>query len=82
MTAQDASKMFAEVAARNGTNSYVAVFFAEMSDAQSDASAALDGGEGDSVERALGQYVDLCDDQISDDDKISDDDENGGVANA
>ena len=76
MTAQRASKMFADVAARNGKNSYVVVFFAEMSDAQSDASAALDGGEGDAVERAIGEYIELCDEQIGDDDENGDDDGN------
>lgn len=77
MTAADARKMFDEIARRDGEESYVVVFFAEVDEKMSTAADQLDGGEGNVVENALAVYLDICRENIptKDDDDCDDEGE-------
>lgn len=60
MTAQDAIKLFTAVAKRDGKESYVLVFYAEVDEQMSTAADELDKGEANDVEAALTNYLDIC----------------------
>ena len=76
MTAEDAKKLFTDIEKRDGKESYVLVFYAEVDDAMADAAEKLDGGDGGCVESALALYLGMCEENLpSEDDDDDDDDE-------
>lgn len=75
MTAEDATKLFTEIARRDGKDSYVLVFYCEVDDEMSTAADEIDGGEANGVESALASYLDICRENIPTDDDEDYDDE-------
>ena len=75
MTAEAATKLFKQIAKRDGKDSYVLVFYCEMDDEMSTAADEIDRGEANGVEAALASYLDLCRENIPTDGEDDEDDE-------
>jgi hypothetical protein len=64
MTAEKAAEMFTELAQNSGKDSYVLVFWADITDETAAGADALDGGDGCVVEEALATYIEFAKENI------------------